>query len=132
MNRAERRAKESAFKKQIKDVIKTGDWGRWEDKSIDFREKKKNAHAFYANYIYSVQVYNDDGQIVAGIRRHDQSVNVPWADKQRIKNEIFGEEKLFIECFPPEKELIDQANLFWIWEMVSDKNCFDLKKALSK
>lgn len=130
-NRQMRRAKQSAFKKQIKGVMKTGSWGEWEDKSLDFRQKRMvNAHAFYANDLYSVQVYNDGGQIVAGVRRHDQSTDVPWADKQRIKNEIFGEESFFIECFPPKSELVDDANLFWLWEMKFDKACFDLRSAI--
>lgn len=131
MNRKERRAKESAFKKQIKEVVKTGDWGEWEDKSVDFRQKKGgNACGFHANNIYSVQIYNDGGQVVAGIRRHDQSSNIPWSDKQRIKNEIFGKESFFIECFPPDSKLIDQANLFWIWEMRHDESTFNLREAI--
>lgn len=132
MNRQERRAKQSAFKKQVKDVLKSRAWGDWEDKSLEFRQKRQSdkAFGFYANDIYSVQVYKDNGQIVMGIRRHDQSSNISWADKQRIKNELLGKESFFVECFPPCSELIDQANLFWLWEMKFDKNCFDLMSAI--
>lgn len=130
-NRQMRRAKASAFKKQVKAVVKTGEWGEWEDKSLDFRQKRMaNAFAFYANNIYSVQVYNDNGQKVLGIRRHDQSANISWSDKQRIKDELFGKESFFVECFPPKSKLIDQANLFWLWEMIYNEHCFDLESAI--
>lgn len=133
MNRHERRAKQSVFNKQIKQVLKSDDWGDWSlEHTSAFIAKFKNATAFWSNKIYSVQVYNDNGQLVAGIRRHDQSSDIPWSHKQRIKNEVFGEEKLFVECFPPKSELVDQANMFWIWEMVADDNVFNLKEAIQK
>lgn len=133
MNRHERRAKESAFKKQVKQVIKSDNWGEWEDfNSQAFKDRFKKGEKFYQNLLYSVQVFNDNGQVVAGIRRHDQSSSVPWSHKQRIKNELFGKESLFVECFPPVSTLIDEANIFWIWEMVSDENVFNLREAIGK
>ncbi|GAB1376851.1 hypothetical protein MASR1M48_17030 [Lactococcus petauri] len=134
MNRKERRAKESLFKKQIKEIVKTNDWGEWKDMSAQAREKfdKEFIVGFYANDIYSVQVYNENGQILIGIRRHDQSSNIPWSHKQRIKNELFGEERLFVECFPPQSKLVDQANLYWLWEMMSDESVFNLNQTIKR
>lgn len=133
MNRHERRAKQSAFKKQVKKVIKSDEWGSWSDvHSNVFAHKFENGVKFFNNDIYSVQIFNDNGQIVAGIRRHDESSNIPWSHKQRIKNELFGTESTFVEVFPPASELVDQANLFWLWEMRHDANVFNLKNAIKK
>lgn len=77
--------------------------------------------AFYHNSIYSVQVYKaHSGGFLMGIRRNDESTEVPWAHKQRIKNEIFGEEVVAVEVFPPVSELVDAANLYWLWTMEAE------------
>lgn len=41
--------------------------------------------------------------------------DIPWAEKQRIKNEIFGEEAVAIEVFPAESNKVDQANMYHLW-----------------
>lgn len=49
------------------------------------------------------------------IRRSDSKPIYSWADIFRIKNEIFGDEVEAIQFFPKNSELIDEANLYWIW-----------------
>lgn len=44
-----------------------------------------------------------------------QGEDIPWAEKQRIKNEIYGEEVTAIEVFPKESELVDHANMYHLW-----------------
>jgi hypothetical protein len=43
--------------------------------------------------------------------------NVTWAERQRIKNELFGRERTAVEVMPPESELIDEANMYHMWVM---------------
>jgi len=54
--------------------------------------------------------------IQALIQRHD---NLPilghWAEIQKIKNEIFGEETTAVEYYPAKSQLIDEFNIYWIW-----------------
>lgn len=38
-----------------------------------------------------------------------------WAAKQKLKNAIVGPQRLAIEVFPPESELVDQADVFHLW-----------------
>lgn len=38
-----------------------------------------------------------------------------WSEKQRIKNDLFGEESLAIEVFPKESELVDEADMYHLW-----------------
>ena len=44
-----------------------------------------------------------------------KGTDIPWSEKQRVKNEIFGEESVAIEVFPKESELVDEANMYHIW-----------------
>lgn len=46
--------------------------------------------------------------------------DIAWRDKQRIKNQIFGDESLAIEVFPKVSELVDHANLYHIWVLPED------------
>lgn len=41
--------------------------------------------------------------------------DIPWIEKQKIKNEIFGKELCAIEVFPKESELVDQAYMYHLW-----------------
>ncbi|MGR9527665.1 DUF7694 domain-containing protein (plasmid) [Priestia megaterium] len=43
-------------------------------------------------------------------------------EKQRIKNEIFGEEYTAIEVFPKESELVDEANMYHLWVLPKGMN----------
>lgn len=45
----------------------------------------------------------------------DRPITNHWAELQRIKNEIFGTSVTAIEYFPPQSELVDQHNIYWIW-----------------
>lgn len=44
-----------------------------------------------------------------------KGTEISWSEKQRIKNEIFGEDAVAIEVFPKEDELVDEANMYHIW-----------------
>jgi hypothetical protein len=55
------------------------------------------------------------GQVDHVCIRNRASTDIPWAEKQRIKNEIFGPERVAIEVFPAESELADAANMYHIW-----------------
>jgi len=72
-----------------------------------------------ANGLYSVQVYEREtgwGQVDhLAIRRHDNGTALPWADLQRIKDDLAGPDRLAIEVFPPAGQLVDEANLFHLW-----------------
>ena len=52
---------------------------------------------------------------LAMIRRSDAQPLRPWQDMQRIKNEVFGDEAEAFEMYPKVSELIDVANLYWMW-----------------
>ncbi len=41
--------------------------------------------------------------------------DIPWYDKQVIKNKIAGYDKTAIEVFPAQEDLIDAANSYHLW-----------------
>ena len=80
----------------------------------------------YRNNHYVVMI--DDNEMTLGIRtpkmmiqRHDDKpIPKHWRELQDIKNEIFGRESTAIEFYPPESELTDQANIYWLWILPPD------------
>lgn len=75
----------------------------------------------YRNNRFTVMVY-DNCPTTHGpatqvlIQNHTNTPIVNhWREIQWIKNEIFGPDVLAIEYFPPQKELIDTHNIYWIF-----------------
>lgn len=50
----------------------------------------------------------------------DGSGDLSWADKQKIKDELFGEKRCAVEIFPKAKKLVDVCDVYHLW--VFDKN----------
>lgn len=123
MNRAMRRASAANGRK-----LQKKDWNEFQDVTAEalYRHRLLNPGStyrpdrVYQNNKFIVQVF-DNKQILgmnatkAMIRRADSGTEVFWADLQRIKNEIWGLEAQAIQMFPKESELVDDANLYWIW-----------------
>lgn len=136
MNRKQRRQlkkERQAYARNLLRNFEKSGWGPWESRNVNDWSEYASADAsaakvhptrFEVNNIYSVQFYRhrtEWGWVTQlTIRRHDQSPDIPWADKQRIKNELMGPEYTAIEVFPSEENLVDQANLFHIWCLPKD------------
>ncbi|CEG25989.1 DUF7694 domain-containing protein [Bacillus sp. B-jedd] len=72
----------------------------------------------YSNREYAVLIRTADtewGPVEHAAIRNVASSDITWAEKQRIKNEIFGPERIAIEVFPKESELVDEANMYHLW-----------------
>ncbi|NOJ72460.1 DUF7694 domain-containing protein [Paenibacillus alvei] len=70
------------------------------------------------------------GEVTHACIINANSTDIPWAEKQRIKNELFGSSRTAIEVFPPESELVDEANMYHIWILPKGmKLPFTLKEA---
>lgn len=75
----------------------------------------------YRNTRYTVMVY-DNAKTTKGeaiqilVQKHDgMTINNHWAEMQKIKNEIFGEEVTAVEYYPAESQLINTHNIYWMW-----------------
>lgn len=123
MNRQMRRASErNGIRLQRKE------WNAFEDVTEEAMERQRllrpnsthRPHRVLHNNRYIVQCFV--GKTILGmpaekvmIRRSDSEPIYSWSDLQRIKNEIFGEEAVGIQLFPKQSELVDDANLYWMW-----------------
>ena len=54
------------------------------------------------------------------ILTNDGSGDFTWAEKQQIKDELFGKKRVAIEVYPPEDRLVDMADVYHLW--VFEKN----------
>ena len=127
---------QSVHKKEVKQALKSDHWGPWEDITLEAimrladKPERNRLLNYEKNNIYSIQIIQSEAGKLLGIRRHDQSTDIPWSHKQRIKNEIFGCESQAIEIFPPQDVLIDGANMFWLWILDTPVSGCSLKDAL--
>lgn len=72
----------------------------------------------YVDGIYAVMVRTIKtkwGIVEHACIRNVLNTDIPWAEKQRIKNELFGEERAAVEVFPAVSELVDEANMYHLW-----------------
>ena len=47
--------------------------------------------------------------------KSDGSGDIPWAVKQEIKNDLFGEKRCAVEVFPAANHLVDMADCYHMW-----------------
>ncbi len=74
---------------------------------------------------YSVlirHVKTDWGEVQHAAIRNADNTDILWREKQRIKDEIFGEERTAIEVFPAKNELVDGANMYHLWVLPDGLN----------
>lgn len=135
LNRKSRKAAQHSFKEMVAKSKKTGNWGEWKDFSDKIRDPSFAAIApqgvwkIFANNFCSVQIsrinLSSAHGYKLGIRLNDQSTHLEWSDIQRIKNELLGEVYEGIQIFPREQDLVDEANMYWLWVLPHEKTLAD-------
>jgi hypothetical protein len=95
--------------------------GKFQQVELADRPHPKWMTRAYANNRYIVMVMDnaetDKGPAIRAMIQtvDDRPIQNHWSELQRIKNEIFGEQVTAIEYFPPQSELVDKHNIYWIW-----------------
>lgn len=56
------------------------------------------------------RIHSDDE-----VARTDGERDIPWAEKQAIKDEIFGKNRVAIEVFPSADRMVDLADVYHLW-----------------
>ncbi len=70
----------------------------------------------WMNGLYFVQLADEGGGMERLlVKRNDGAPVRSWADMQRIKNELRGPERVAVEVYPPQSELVDEANIYHLW-----------------
>lgn len=131
LTRSERRQIERAKEKHINKLMKGG-YGPWKD--VTEEEQTKNTMAkvnikpskVWLNGMFIVQIYetpNAWGAVRVMIRWTDARPDHDWALFQRIKNDLFGPERVALEVYPAESNKQDVANMYWLWVLPEGFDC---------
>lgn len=101
----------------------TGRWGPWETITFprgsagrswaaEFTEVRKNS-------VFSVlvrDIVGTDGGTYTHLAISSLSGTRPtWWEAQRIKNELAGDDAVAVEVYPPQAEVVDDADMFHLW-----------------
>jgi hypothetical protein len=130
MNRSERRKFDSDTRllfAKIRDehhaTRKSGKWPPWNQSAVMPGEVggggwTLDIHTAFENSIYAVLIRTID--TTWGVVDHAcistlTGGDVAWRDKQRIKNELFGEDRTAIEVYPTTRDLCDGADAWHLW-----------------
>lgn len=54
------------------------------------------------------------------VRRYDDRDGITWDELQAVKNERLGPDARAIEIYPPESELVNEANIRHLWVIPDD------------
>jgi hypothetical protein len=117
VNRQMRRASQANGRRMMR-----AGWSEWERLPLpDLRVYPglRNVIEVWKNNLFIVQVtreqtaWGDVDRLL--VRRNDATPVRSWSDLQRVKNELRGPERLAVEVFPPESQLVDDAHIYHLW-----------------
>lgn len=99
---------------------KAGTWGEWEAKSfppgsVGPKNWPAEITLAYHNAVFTVLVRNLKNGIQHFAVASLSGERPTFHEMQRIKNELAGEYALAVEIYPPQYELVDDADMFHIW-----------------
>lgn len=99
----------------------SGNWQPWEHKTFPKGSVGSSWCAeigeAYTNYLYAALVRHLEGGRIHLAIRTPSNLEPPWRDMQRIKNELFGEDRFAIQIYPAQSHLIDDADMYHLWIM---------------
>ena len=98
---------------------RTGQWGEWETLTFPLGTIGQGWSFFittaHRNRVFSVL----DRIAECGVRHLAVSsltgTRPTWPDMQRINNELAGADATAIEVYPPQDQVVDDADMFHIW-----------------
>jgi len=73
----------------------------------------------WLNDLYTVITTRRGEVLHISIRRNDRKHLIDWRHKQAIKNQLAGPECEAVELFPAESRLVDTANQFHLWAVLT-------------
>lgn len=78
-------------------------------------------------YIYGKQyvvltrdVLTNWGIVIHAAIRNEKNTEIPWKEKQWIKDNLFGMDRTAIEVFPRADRLVDEVNMYHLWIFEKD------------
>ena len=111
-----------------REAYKSGRWQPWERLPPTFAMRSSDGWCgevewLARNWLYLVMVRpiaTAWGPVQHLAIRTASNLEPPWRDKQRIKNELFGEDAVAVEVMPPAAEIVDEADMYHMWVLPED------------
>lgn len=87
----------------------------------------RNVKHFYKNGVISITVFEyPGGHTLLGFRQNTQDKDIPWRVKHVLKAAIGYGDRWGFEAFPPEDQLVDAANMYWVILPGENATLYDL------
>lgn len=98
----------------------SGEWGPWERLMLTPGQAgtdgwASNFQACHLNRVFAVLERMDVTGVTHLAISSLSGVRPTWREMQRIKDEIAGPDATAIEVYPPQAEVVDEADMFHIW-----------------
>jgi len=131
LTRSEKRQMERAKEKHIRSLM-SGGYNEWKDITNDEHTKKvmsqlsNKPKKVFVNGLFIVQIYdtpNSWGAERVMIRWNDARPDHDWSLFQKIKNDLFGIDRVALEVYPSEFHKQDVANMYWLWVLPKGFDC---------
>lgn len=81
---------------------------------------------FHANEVLSVTIFKLPKATILGYRLNTQDKDIPWRVKHTIKEMLGYGDKWGFEAYPPACEVVDDANMYWVFIPAGDANIWDM------
>lgn len=97
----------------------SGDWGPWE--TIDLPNGtggggwNRNVRHAYRNKVFCVLSRSTSGMAIHLAIASLSGERPTWWEAQRIKNDLAGEDATAVEVYPPQTEVVDEADMYHLW-----------------
>lgn len=119
-------------KSLLKDEAKrraSGDWGPWEhlsDESDLFPLKHgmmgwvTEVTTAHRNKVFCVLERHDSCGVIHAAVVSLSQIRPSWYEMQRIKDELFGEDRVAVEVYPKRSEIVDGSDTYHFWVLPED------------
>jgi hypothetical protein len=99
---------------------KSGQWGDWEVLSFPVGTVASSGWpseitTAYRNRVFAVLIRSAGGGVVHYAISSLSDRRPTWWEMQRIKNELAGSAATAVEVYPPNSDIVDDADMFHIW-----------------
>ena len=64
---------------------------------------------------YWHSVTQDNDLVWLRVQRWDGEDGISWEVLQQIKNDVFGEDVLAVEVYPPQDDVVNRSNMRHLW-----------------
>lgn len=97
----------------------SGDWGVWETIPLPHGTGgpgwNRDVREAHRNRVFCV-LLRPVGNVATHLAITSLSGERPtWWEAQRIKNEIAGDDATAVEVYPPQAEVVDEADMYHLW-----------------